>query len=243
MSEKASFAQKLKDQFSTKSLVLIPIAVGINLIGGTLCSMLKLPLFLDTIGTLVVACLSGPWVAVLTGLLTNVFLAIVANPVNFPYAIVSVLVGLTAGYMARAGFFNKKSGIVAVWLAVTLVNAVSAALITSFVFGGATGINGTSVVTAALVVALQDVLLSVFSSAILENLLDKGISVLIAYTIWRKIPRRLVSQYAMAGIAGGDAAATSADANEDDDFYLDDEDDDFDLDDEDDDFDLDDEGL
>lgn len=103
MSEKASFAQKLKDQFSTKSLVLIPIAVGINLIGGTLCSMLKLPLFLDTIGTLVVACLSGPWVAALTGLLTNVFLAIVANPVNFPYAIVSVLVGLTAGYrLARA---------------------------------------------------------------------------------------------------------------------------------------------
>lgn len=238
MSEKTSFVQKLKDQFSTKSLVLIPIAVGINLIGGTLCSMLKLPLFLDTIGTLVVACLAGPWVAALTGLLTNVFLAIVANPVNFPYAIVSVLVGLTAGYMARAGFFNKKSGIVAVWLAVTLVNAVSAALITSFVFGGATGINGTSVITAAFVVALQDVLLSVFSSAILENLLDKGISVLIAYTIWRKIPRRLVSQYAMAGIADGDAATATADDVEDD------SDDDFDIDDEDDeDLDFDDEDL
>ena len=237
MSEKTSFVQKFKDQFSTKSLVLIPIAVGINLIGGTLCSMLKLPLFLDTIGTLVVACLAGPWVAALTGLLTNVFLAIVANPVNFPYAIVSVLVGLTAGYMARAGFFNKKSGIVAVWLAVTLVNAVSAALITSFVFGGATGINGTSVITAAFVVALQDVLLSVFSSAILENLLDKGISVLIAYTIWRKIPRRLVSQYAMAGIADGDAAAATADDagdDLDDDFDIDDEDDeDLDFDDED----------
>ncbi len=231
MSEKTSFVQKLKDQFSTKSLVLIPIAVGINLIGGTLCSMLKLPLFLDTIGTLVVACLAGPWVAALTGLLTNLFLAIVANPVNFPYAIVSVLVGLTAGYMARAGFFNKRSGIVAVWLAVTLVNAVSAALITSFVFGGATGINGTSVITAAFVVALQDVLLSVFSSAILENLLDKGISVLIAYTIWRKIPRRLVSQYAMAGIADGDAATATADDVEDD------SDDDFDIDDEDLDFD------
>lgn len=238
MSEKTSFVQKLKDQFSTKSLVLIPIAVGINLIGGTLCSMLKLPLFLDTIGTLVVACLAGPWVAALTGLLTNLFLAIVANPVNFPYAIVSVLVGLTAGYMARAGFFNKKSGIVAVWLAVTLVNAVSAALITSFVFGGATGINGTSVITAAFVVALQDVLLSVFSSAILENLLDKGISVLIAYTIWRKIPRRLVSQYAMAGIADGDAATATADDVEDD------SDDDFDIDDEDDeDLDFDDEDL
>lgn len=201
MSEKKSFVQKLKDQFSTKSLVLIPIAVGINLIGGMLCSMLKLPLFLDTIGTLVVACLSGPWVAALTGLLTNVFLAIVANPVNFPYAAVSVFVGLTAGYMARAGLFNKSWGIVLVWIAVTLVNAVFASLITSFVFGGATGINGTSLITAAFLVAMQDVLLSVFSSSIIENLIDKGISVLIAYAIWRKIPRRLVSQYALAGMA------------------------------------------
>lgn len=221
---KTTFVQRLKNQFSTKSLVLIPIAVGINLIGGTLCSVLKLPLFLDTIGTLVVACLSGPWVAALTGLLTNVFLAIVANPVNFPYAIVSVLVGLTAGYMARAGFFNKRWGIVAVWIAITLVNAMSAALITSFVFGGATGINGTSVLTAALVVALQDVLLSVFSSAIFENLIDKGISVLIAYAIWRKIPQRLASQCANARM------------NEPDDDDIDDVDDDIDDEDEDEDW-------
>lgn len=186
----------LKAQFTTKSLVLIPIAVGINLVGGTLCSMLKLPLFLDTIGTLIVATLSGPWVAALTGLITNVFLAIVANPVNLPYAVVSVLVGLTAGYLAKAGLFNKIWGVVVVWLAVTLVNSVSASLITTFVFGGATGINGTSVLTAALIVAMQDVLVSVLSSSFIENLIDKGISVLIAYLIWRKIPRRFISQYA-----------------------------------------------
>ena len=189
----------LKSQFTTKSLVLIPIAVGINLVGGTLCSMLKLPLFLDTIGTLIVATLSGPWVAALTGLITNVFLAIVANPVNLPYAVVSVLVGLTAGYLAKAGLFNKIWGVVVIWLAVTLVNSVSASLITTFVFGGATGINGTSVLTAALIVAMQDVLVSVLSSSFIENLIDKGISVLIAYLIWRKIPRRFISQYASDG--------------------------------------------
>lgn len=51
--KKMTFMESLKAQFSTKSLVLIPIAVGINLIGGTLCSTLKLPLFLDMIGTIV----------------------------------------------------------------------------------------------------------------------------------------------------------------------------------------------
>lgn len=49
MARKLSFWEGIKAQFSTKCLVLIPIAVGINLIGGTLCSALKLPLFLDMI--------------------------------------------------------------------------------------------------------------------------------------------------------------------------------------------------
>lgn len=106
MSEKkVTFTERIKSQFSTKSLVLIPIAVGINLIGGTLCSALKLPLFLDMIGTVVVACLSGVWVAALCGLLTNVFLAMAANPVYLPYSIVSIMCAVVTGCMVKAGFF------------------------------------------------------------------------------------------------------------------------------------------
>lgn len=197
--KKMSFWKSLQAQFSTKSLVLVPIAVGINLIGGTLCTTLKLPLFLDMIGTIIVACLSGPWVAALTGLLTNVFLALVANPVYLPYAMVSILCGLVVGYMVKAGLFRKLWGVVLIWLACTLVNAVSASLITVFVYGGATGVTGTSLLTATLVVALKDIVASVFSSAIVTNLIDKGIAVLIAYIIVKKIPRRFLSQYAADG--------------------------------------------
>ncbi|OZG61948.1 histidine kinase [Bifidobacterium lemurum] len=225
MATKMSFIQSVKAQFSTKSLVLIPIAVGVNLVGGTLCSTLKLPLFLDMIGTIVVACLSGPWVAALCGLLTNVFLALVANPVNLPYALVSVLCGLTVGYMVRAGLFKKIWGAVLVWLAVTLVNAVSASLVTVFVFGGATGVNGTSLLTAALVAAMQNIIVSVFSSSILENLVDKGIAVLIAYFIVKKVPQRFLSQYAadsMGEAVSGEIADDEDDDDEDDEDDLDD---------------------
>ncbi|MCX8643919.1 ECF transporter S component [Bifidobacterium sp. B4081] len=186
-------------QFSTKSLVLIPIAVGINLIGGSLSSTLKLPLFLDMIGTTVIACLSGPWVAALCGLLTNVFLALVANPVYLPYALSSVLCGLVIGYMVKAGLFKRIWGVVLVWLACALVNTVTASLITVLVYGGATGVNGTSVLTAALVVAVKNIVISVLSSSMLENLIDKGITVLIAYVIVRRIPKRFLSQYALDG--------------------------------------------
>lgn len=215
MAKKLLFIENIKNQFSTKSLVLIPIAVGINLIGGTLCSTLKLPLFLDMIGTMVVACLSGPWVAALTGFLTNVFLALVANPVNLPYAVVSVLCGLVVGYMVKAGLFKKWWGVLIVWVVVTLVDAVSASLITVFVFSGATGINGTSVLTATLVVAMKNIFASVFSSSIIENLLDKGIAVAVAYFIVKKVPKRFLSQYAAGNSDDSDNSDESDEYDED----------------------------
>lgn len=197
MSEKKiTFTERIKAQFSTKSLVLIPIAVGINLIGGTLCSALKLPLFLDMIGTIVVACLSGVWVAALCGLLTNVFLALVANPVYLPYSIVSVMCAVVTGYMVKAGFFKKVWGAVFTWLACTLTNTVFASVITIFVYGGSAGVTGTSVFTAALIAATKDIVASVLSTSMIENLIDKGITFFIAFIIIRKIPKRFLSQYA-----------------------------------------------
>ena len=193
---KKYFQAFLHRNFSTKVLVLIPIAVGINLIGGTLCSALKLPLFLDMIGTVLVACLAGPWVAALCGLITNLFLAIVTNPVFFPYALVSILCGLVTGYLVMAGFFKNIGGAIFTWLACTLTNSFTSSLITIFVYGGATGINTSSLATAALIAATKEIVLSVFSTSIIENLIAKGLVFLIVYWLVKKIPKRFSSQYA-----------------------------------------------
>ncbi|MEL7656611.1 MAG: ECF transporter S component, partial [Bacillota bacterium] len=141
---KKTFGEKLKEHFTTTTLVLIPICAGINLIGGWLASSLKLPVFLDMIGTIVSAAIGGPWVAAVVGLLTNVFLAIVANPVYLPYALVSIGVGLLTGYMVKKGFFKSVGGYVVTWLVNTLLSVIIASAITIFVFGGATGATGTS---------------------------------------------------------------------------------------------------
>ena len=39
--------------FSSQALVLIVISIAINMIGGQLASIVKLPIFLDSIGTLI----------------------------------------------------------------------------------------------------------------------------------------------------------------------------------------------
>ena len=176
----------------------------------------QLPLFLDMIGTIVVACLSGPWVAALTGLLTNLFLALVANPGSSSLcggvrycAVWSSAIWSRPDCSTRSGA-SWSSG----WCA-SFVNAISASLITTFVYGGATGVNGTSVLTATLVVAMKDILASVISSSLIENLLDKGITVAIAWVIVQKIPRRFLSQYAADSMGGSDNDALSDDDEED----------------------------
>ena len=48
-------------QFDTRTIVLMPIAVAINIIlGATVANALKLPIYLDSIGTILVGALAGP---------------------------------------------------------------------------------------------------------------------------------------------------------------------------------------
>jgi energy-coupling factor transport system substrate-specific component len=202
--EKKSLVQGIKDQFSTKSLVLIPISVGINLVGGMIASSLKLPVFLDMIGTILSAALGGPWVAALVGLLTNIFLALVSNPVYLPYSLVSIASGLVAGFMIRGGLFRKWWGIVLTWLAVTLVSVITASTITVVLFGGATGATGSSVLTATLIAATQNIVQSVVTSAFIENLIDRAIAFAVAYIMLKRIPKRFLSQYSMDSMGESD---------------------------------------
>ncbi|WP_025082853.1 ECF transporter S component [Latilactobacillus fuchuensis] len=183
-------------RMSTKTLVLIPIAVGINLIGGTLCTTLKLPLFLDMIGTIIVACLAGPWSAAMSGVLTNIFLAVVASPVYLPYAVVSFLCSLVTGYLVKWGAFRNKAGIVLTWLSCALTNTISASLVTLYVYGGASGVNSTSVLTVTLLATTKKIFISVISSSMIENMIDKGVVFIIAFLIIDKLPRHFLNQYA-----------------------------------------------
>src|SRR5690625_1192614 len=98
MVSKASNAKK----FTTMALLLVPIGIAINFVGGQIASLLKLPIFIDVIGTVLVGALTGPLLGALTGLVTNLVLGI-TSPTAIPYAVVSVAIGWAAGFAAKRG--------------------------------------------------------------------------------------------------------------------------------------------
>jgi energy-coupling factor transport system substrate-specific component len=65
---KRGFFSRIVSDFTTRACVLILAGVGISVVGETLVTVLRLSIFLDTIGTILVALLAGPWVGALTGL-------------------------------------------------------------------------------------------------------------------------------------------------------------------------------
>jgi energy-coupling factor transport system substrate-specific component len=59
-------------QFTTRTIVLMPVAIALNIVlGQTVGSALKLPIYLDSIGTILVGVLAGPFAGAATGLLSN----------------------------------------------------------------------------------------------------------------------------------------------------------------------------
>lgn len=101
---------KIKSDFTTLTLTLIPVAIVINIVIGQIVqSVLKLPIYLDSIGTILVAILAGPIAGALTGVLSNILWGIVfSNPQTIPFAITAGMIGLVAGILANLGWFKRE---------------------------------------------------------------------------------------------------------------------------------------
>ena len=104
----------ITNQFGTRTIVLMPIAIAINVIlGQTVAAALKVPVYLDSIGTILVGALCGPIPGALTGMLANLLWTYVLPPpfhsdFAAPFAITAVLIGLLAGLAARFGFLRPR---------------------------------------------------------------------------------------------------------------------------------------
>jgi hypothetical protein len=101
-------------QFDTRTIVLIPIAIAINIVlGQTVAAALKVPIYLDSIGTIFVGAIAGPIPGMVTGLLANLVWQFILPPPfhsDFagPYAVVAAEIGLLAGFFGARGFFRSR---------------------------------------------------------------------------------------------------------------------------------------
>lgn len=186
--------EKIKNNFNTQAWVLIPIAIAINIAMGQIVLVLKLPVYLDSIGTVLVAVLCGPWAGALTGALSNVIWGIAIDPGAFPWWPVAAMIGYMAGRMAQWGFFKSWWKVVVTGFVVALTAAIVSTPIGVYLFGGITA-SGSSFITAYLLQTGAGVWEAVFSTNFLVEPVDKITTAMIAFAIVLGLPRRTISGY------------------------------------------------
>ncbi|VVB75885.1 ECF transporter, substrate-specific component [Candidatus Tiddalikarchaeum anstoanum] len=184
--------KEIKKEFNSYGLLLIVVGIVINWVGAFIAQTLKLPVWLDVIGTMLVAVLSGPWTGAVAGAATNIIKWVTFDPVGGPYFVVNMAVGLLTGYLYKIGRYNKKSGIIdllGVTVALALISTAISAPITVYIYGGVTG-GGVDLLTALFLgtSTTHGLLTAVIGSELLGDIMDKAISVFLVFAIMNLLP-------------------------------------------------------
>lgn len=99
-------------QFTTRVIVLMPVAIAINIVlGYTVQTVLKLPIYLDSIGTIFVGVLAGPLAGALTGALSNLiwqYAPVIGGGTIGPFAITAAVIGFLAGIWGYLGVYRPR---------------------------------------------------------------------------------------------------------------------------------------
>ena len=173
-----------KTKLNTASLVLIPACIGINYLGKLFASVLKLPLWLDSIGTCIGGALGGPIIGAICGAANNLIYGFTTgDSITLVYALTSLGIGLVVGIMARLGKMEKVNGALLTSLAGGLAAVLISTPLNVIFWGGTTG-N-----------VWGDAVLGSFLDEVVVDVPDKIITVLIVFAILKGLPKKLTALY------------------------------------------------
>lgn len=178
-----------------RDLVVIRLGVIINLVIGQVVAALLLPLFLDAVGTILVAALVGPWAAITVGLVSQVLNAVLSGNFSWlPFGVIQVIIALYAWLAARVGAFRRPWTAAPAGLVLGVIAGSTAAPIAYHLFGGATA-GGVMAVTTALRAVGMPLELAVRISSVSTDMLDKTVAFVMVSLILRALPNQLRARF------------------------------------------------
>ncbi|MDW8800837.1 ECF transporter S component [Clostridium sp. A1-XYC3] len=171
-------------------IVIIALCANINIAGSFIALNLKLPVYLDTIGTILASFLMGTTYGVMVGIISSLVATIAFDPVSFFFTPAQIVIAIVSGVL------YSKNILKGIWipvgiLAITVSGSLVASIIAAFAFGGITS-SGSSYVVAILRSSGVNLFKSVFTVQIFTDILDKSIAVAAALLSLKWMPKQII---------------------------------------------------
>ena len=177
----------MNKKINIRNLTLVSMAIALNVIGALVALGLRLPIYLDSIGTILIACLIGPKYAVMTGVCGSLVSGITFDPYSIYFAPVQISTGLLAGLMYNKGFLKGKKIPLGVFI-FTLPTSIISACIAAFLFGGVTS-SGSSYIVQILSHFNVPMVVGVFATQVITDYADKFIAVIMVTLVVSAMPK------------------------------------------------------
>lgn len=182
-------------KFNTATLVLIPAAIGINYLGKLFASLLKLPLWLDAIGTCLAAVLGGPIVGAICGAANNIIYGLTMDPISTVYALTNIGIGIVVGVLAYKGYMKNIKGAIITGIVVGLVAVLISTPLNIYFWGGTTGnVWGDALYAWAVSQNLPMWLASGLDELVVD-VPDKLAVVILVFIIQKSLPKSLINLF------------------------------------------------
>ena len=181
---------------STWQICLVAMAVAVNIAGGQIALFLRLPIYLDSIGTILTGAVLGPWYGMLPNLLSGIFMGMTVDIYSLYFAPVGMITGIMSGILlrrkpAKGGWILLKG------LGVTVPGTIMSAVINTVLFGGVTS-SGSSVFVQLLARTPLGLTGSIFAVQFLTDFADRCVSI---FAVSMFLP--LVSSVLYVRMSGG----------------------------------------
>ena len=188
-----SIRQRITDEMSGAALPFVAFCIALNLTAGQITAALKIPLYLDSIGTILVAVLVGPWSAVICGSVANLLAAALGNPSMIFFIPVVAVIGAFTGFLARSGWFRKWYLVALGGILQGILAAIVSAPISAYLFSGIM-MAGTDFVVLYFRSVGNTILNSVLYQGLTSDPADKLVSYFIVFFLTKNLPQRLISR-------------------------------------------------
>ncbi|MCR5249311.1 MAG: HD domain-containing protein [Lachnospiraceae bacterium] len=184
-------AENRNDRYLLFQVLFFGAAIMINFILPRLAGALKLPLYLDNVGTLLAAVLGGYLPGVVVGYLNNI-INMQGNPGNAYYVVLSTMIAACGTWLGRKGCFERFWKALLTIPLFAFIGGVLGSILTYLLYGYGMG-EGISAPFAREL--LESGKLTVFwaqmTSDVVIDLIDKGITVVLVFVILKLIPERV----------------------------------------------------
>lgn len=177
---------------SVLQISVTAFCAAINIAGGYLALVLRLPVYLDSIGTILAAALLGPFGGSAAGMISAFFSGITTDIYALYFAPVQILTGLAAGWCFQTPLLRRKK-IPAGTLLVSLPGTLAGACISAYLFGGVTS-SGSSVLVVLFHKLGMNLVASAFAVQGLTDYADRLLSVCLVTAILAGMPPTMKMQ-------------------------------------------------